>query len=405
MLVELILALVPLTFSFFFLRDGPPTPPSHSTKLKQAGRSMLKQPISNTIDDWEASEQKEHLMMGHGTSKDFTHSQSAMTIRLSKTPGTLRDDAHDGDGVAGQARSQVWEEVNELFRNRDFVLLTIAFCIGVGFFNSVMTLLNQIVGPYGYSNDDSGTFGAVFIVCGLVGAGIMGKVLETTKAYLTSLRVGIILAGLANVLCFSLLYRDNFWVLVVAFGIMGACVLPLLPTMLENCAECTYPIPEEVSAGILYSGSNLSALGFIFALQFLLEEDRLGPPPLIPSTLFIFGILILAGIVIAFYNGEYKRHKNELSHARRSTAFGGEDGKGDRGEAGEVDGYDEHTRLKHSHGGGGAGSSYVPPVLPSVGAQHQSTDVNLVRVASSDGNSINNRYSTVTGSTSMWSVS
>ena len=41
----------------------------------------------------------------------------------------------------------------------------------MGFFNSLLTLLNQIIAPHGYSNDDAGTFGAVFIGLGLVGAG------------------------------------------------------------------------------------------------------------------------------------------------------------------------------------------------------------------------------------------
>lgn len=265
MFVELILTLVPLCFAFFFLRDGPPTPPSHSTKLKQSGGAPRNIPQIVADDPFhDGADEALTSLQDAGKKPSFTHSQSAMTVRFSKYPDTS---AKHGESNPNNHRSHVWEEVQELFRNRDFVLLAISFCVGVGFFNSIMTLLNQIVSPYGYSNDDAGTFGAVFIVCGLVGAGIMGKVLETTKAYLTALRVGIILAGLANVLCFCLLYRDNFWVLVVAFGILGGCVLPLLPAMLENCAECTYPIPEEVSAGILYSGSNLSALGFIFALQ------------------------------------------------------------------------------------------------------------------------------------------
>jgi Na+/melibiose symporter-like transporter len=266
MLVELILTLVPLCFAFFFLRDGPPSPPSHSTKMKQSGGAPRSLPQLGADDPFhDGADEALASLQETGKKPSFTHSQSAMTVRFSKYPDTSAK--HDDSANPHHHRSHVWEEVQQLFGDRNFVLLAISFCVGVGFFNSVMTLLNQIVSPYGYSNDDAGTFGAVFIVCGLVGAGIMGKVLEVTKAYLSALRVGIILAGLANVLCFSLLYRDNFWVLVAAFGLLGGCVLPLLPAMLENCAECTYPIPEEVSAGILYSGSNLSALGFIFALQ------------------------------------------------------------------------------------------------------------------------------------------
>jgi hypothetical protein len=113
-----------------------------------------------------------------------------------------------------------YRDMGILFSNKDYVLLLLAFSIGVGFFNALLTLLNQIVNPFGYryvfgtmftsgrecalhfswnrrasgvllhywgcsncpfshcdlrSNDDAGTFGAVFIVFGLVGAGCVGK--------------------------------------------------------------------------------------------------------------------------------------------------------------------------------------------------------------------------------------
>lgn len=255
MFVEFLLCVIPLVFAYFFLKDAPPSPPSHSTKMKLQGNSTLQ---SNVRDTEDVDDEMESLNQPLDTS--FRHSQSVVTVtsRSAKQPSSKSND---------QGQGEVWDDVKKLAANRDFLLLAAAFCIGVGFFNSIMTLLNQIVGPFGYTNDDAGYFGAVFIISGLIGAGIMGKVLETTKAYITVLRVGIFLAGGSNFLCFGLLYKNNFWPLMVCFSILGMCVLPLLPAMLENCAECTYPIPEELSAGILYSGSNLSALGFIFALQ------------------------------------------------------------------------------------------------------------------------------------------
>lgn len=31
-------------------------------------------------------------------------------------------------------------------------------------------------------------------------------------------------------------------------------MLPLLPLMMENCAECTYPISEDISMGLMFAG-------------------------------------------------------------------------------------------------------------------------------------------------------
>ena len=49
--------------------------------------------------------------------------------------------------------------------------------------------------------------------------------------------------------------------------ITGLFMLPLLPLMMENCAECTYPVPEDISMGLMFAASNILGLGFIFALQ------------------------------------------------------------------------------------------------------------------------------------------
>jgi hypothetical protein len=37
------------------------------------------------------------------------------------------------------------------------------------------------------------------------------------------------------------------------------------------------------------AASNVLGLGFIFALQYLISEPAFGPPPLLPSNVFILG--------------------------------------------------------------------------------------------------------------------
>ncbi len=59
--------------------------------------------------------------------------------------------------------------------------------------------------------------------------------------------------------------------------------------MMENCVECTYPLPEELSIGILHNGANVLAVFFVFITQALLEEDGGVPAPLLPSNFFIAG--------------------------------------------------------------------------------------------------------------------
>lgn len=56
--------------------------------------------------------------------------------------------------------------LKKVYKNTQFWVLFAAFSISVGVFNTITSLINQIVVPYGYSDDDAGLFGASFILVG-----------------------------------------------------------------------------------------------------------------------------------------------------------------------------------------------------------------------------------------------
>lgn len=140
----------------------------------------------------------------------------------------------------------------------------------------------------------------------------------------------------AMLLFFAMLYSDNFLGLLAAFALLGLCMLPMLPAVVENCAECTYPLPEELSTGILFVGGNIMGIPFIFIVQvsgstklfssssptscfyvlfffllqcalsqyFLSGSDGSGPPPFNNSNYFIEAVMIFTVVVLMFYNGK-----------------------------------------------------------------------------------------------------
>lgn len=126
MIVEAVLIGISLLLAFFFFKSAPPTPPSYSTHLRNAGID-----IYSSIDS--------------------------------------------GDEQGGWKRLE--REYNKLMRNKDYVILLISFSLGLGLFNTFLTLIYQIIEPWGYSNNAAGTFGAVLIVCGLLGAASAGNLI------------------------------------------------------------------------------------------------------------------------------------------------------------------------------------------------------------------------------------
>eukprot|EP00603_Paraphysomonas_imperforata_P000738 CAMPEP_0114424522 /NCGR_PEP_ID=MMETSP0103-20121206/6740_1 /TAXON_ID=37642 ORGANISM="Paraphysomonas imperforata, Strain PA2" /NCGR_SAMPLE_ID=MMETSP0103 /ASSEMBLY_ACC=CAM_ASM_000201 /LENGTH=533 /DNA_ID=CAMNT_0001593283 /DNA_START=129 /DNA_END=1730 /DNA_ORIENTATION=+ len=301
MLLEAAICLASFLLALVFFKSHPPTPASYSSQLKAEGVNVY------------ASTDSEDPSSRDSTGLEKVKKQ-VRELMSNKTTGL----------------EKVKKQVRELMSNKDYVILLVAFSTGLGLFNTFLTLIYQIVEPYDYSNDDAGSFGAILIVFGLIGAALAGALLETTHAYRTILKGGFLLCQVAMLFFFSMLFSDNFLGLLAAFALLGLFMLPMLPAVVENCAECTYPIPEELSTGILFVGGNIVGIPFIFIVQYLLSgSDGPGPPPFRSSNFFIEAVMLFTVIVLMFYNGEYKRLQCDKLPAeeRESGLFRDEDRK------------------------------------------------------------------------------
>lgn len=89
----------PLLLTIIFFRAAPPTPPSYSTHLRNVGID-----IYSSIDS--------------------------------------------GDSSSGW--KIIKKEFSALMANRDYVILLVAFSSGLGLFNGFLTLIYQIIEPWGY---------------------------------------------------------------------------------------------------------------------------------------------------------------------------------------------------------------------------------------------------------------
>ena len=110
----------------------------------------------------------------------------------------------------------------------------------------------------------------------------------------------------------SLLSQLGTVILSATFALMGVTMLPLLPIALQCAVECTYPMPEESSAGLLMLVGNLLGLGFTYAIQGLcaLTPDAAAvdtSPGLLPFGWFALAVVAGAMGVVFGFNGQYLR--------------------------------------------------------------------------------------------------
>lgn len=156
-----------------------------------------------------------------------------------------------------------------------------------------------------------------------MGAAIVGPILDCTHMYRAFLKGGFFLATLGLTFMLLQLKPDNQTMITIGMGAMGLSMMPLLPVALETAVECTYPVPEEMSATLLMLVGNIFGLGFTYLMQYLISKQQAYDEHVYFTHVgtLLLSVVGFSGLVIATFRGRYKRlqyereqdHKNEES--------------------------------------------------------------------------------------------
>lgn len=160
--------------------------------------------------------------------------------------------------------------LKQIFQNKSYLILCLSFGTGLGLFTTLSTLIQQILCPHGYDNTFSGLCGALLIGGGVTGAALTGLILDRTKCFEEVIKICSALSSLAGV-AFSLLTRYENQRILIAFSItlMGMFGFSLYPACMETAVECTYPVAEATSSGLLFISGQLQGIIFIILMQAL----------------------------------------------------------------------------------------------------------------------------------------
>jgi MFS family permease len=152
--------------------------------------------------------------------------------------------------------------LRRLARSREFWLVLLPFNVYVGLFNSLSSLLNGILYPFGYTEDEAGIAGAVLIVVGLVAAAVTSPIVDRTKRFVWTIKALITVSALAYL---AFIWAPPTRALAAPYAILavlGAASFSLVPVGLEFLTEITYPVSPEITSALCWSGGQ--ALGGIF---------------------------------------------------------------------------------------------------------------------------------------------
>lgn len=140
----------------------------------------------------------------------------------------------------------------------------IPFTVYVSLFNTISSVINQLLQPYSFSETNAGIAGGILIIAGLVAAAITSPIIDRTKTYVLSAKIAVPIIALCYL---TFIWAPQSRTLVAPFvilGVLGASSFSLVPIVLEFLIEISHPISPEVTSTIGWSSGQL--FGGIFII-------------------------------------------------------------------------------------------------------------------------------------------
>ncbi|NXA56502.1 S49A3 protein, partial [Nothocercus julius] len=212
-----------------------------------------------------------------------------------------------------------------LLKNKSYLILAVCFGGGIGIFTCFSALLEQILCEKGYSNVFAGLNGALFTTCGLLGAFLLGLYVDRTRRFIESTKICFCLSALASIVfAVASRFRHQAITLAIASSLFGFFGFAIYPIAMELAVECSYPVGEGTSTGLIFVASQVQGVILMILLQALtvrVSEDPSSACDLnqdgdldwtIPTLLLAGLCSAMACFYVIFFNTDYKRLHAEI---------------------------------------------------------------------------------------------
>ncbi|CAB1325500.1 unnamed protein product [Coregonus sp. 'balchen'] len=175
-----------------------------------------------------------------------------------------------------KAPTQSLEGIKLLLRNKAYMIILILL-LRLGD-HCVHLLLYTTGADYVCPTNFAGLCGGLFIVFGIVGAGFLGLYVDKTKKFTKVNRSLSALACIAfsggesgsNLRVSQM--RNQGIAVAVACSLCGFFGFSIYPVAMELSVECSYPVGEATSAGLIFISGQIQSVIYILLLQGLTKQ-------------------------------------------------------------------------------------------------------------------------------------
>lgn len=173
-------------------------------------------------------------------------------------------------------------------------------------------------------DEAAGILGFTLVVFGIIGAAIVGVVADKTKRqklillimfwgtlmydFLSIFKIIVINNCRTTVGFIACIATNNIIVLWCWCVFLGIFITGIIPVSMEAAVDCTYPIPEAISVGLVTMSSQLFGIIFIVFMSIMQAINR---DFLIPAAWILVLFIGAACILMMLYKGVSKRKELE----------------------------------------------------------------------------------------------
>ncbi|KKA27305.1 hypothetical protein TD95_003998 [Thielaviopsis punctulata] len=193
-------------------------------------------------------------------------------------------------------RPDLITSVKMVCRSPEIWLVLIPFATYIGLFNNVSSLLDQMMEPYGISEDQAGIGGAVLIVVGLLSSAVTSPIFDRHKIFLHALKCGVPIISIMYIVFIWMPQTGHIIGPYIVLGVLGAASFSIIPVALEFLAELSYPVGSEITSTISWSLGQLFGACFIVICDALKADEHAHPPHNMKRSL-IFQAIVGAVVV------------------------------------------------------------------------------------------------------------
>ncbi|XP_066468724.1 solute carrier family 49 member A3 [Tiliqua scincoides] len=215
-----------------------------------------------------------------------------------------------------------------LLRNKPYIILALCTGCGIALFTCFSALLEQILCINGYSDSFAGLNGALVIVFGLIGAFLLGLYVDRTKKFTEATKISLSLSALSSI-AFAVVsqLRNQTYAVATVSSLFGFFGFASYPVSMELAVECSYPVGEGMSSGLIFVTSQVQGVLFMILFQSLAVQMKEAPFSTCraseggllnwsTSTLVMAGIAsVMACCFVTAFHTNYRRISTEKASA------------------------------------------------------------------------------------------